>query len=324
MMYNQERFLFLSMFKRSLIFIFVYSFLIIGHAAEPESVTRLCAKFRAEPESTGTTPPAINTNFDKGLLWKIEKDDKVNYLFGTMHSQDYAVSKFPPKVRLALVKSKTLILETIPNEAANQTFIDMMYFKDGQQLDSLLETTLYEELSKRIQGYGVPSEKIKYLKAWAAFSLIGRPKPVRAPTLETNLLRFAQQRITDIQSLETMEEILSALDKLTIEDQLIILKDTICNHDKIIRETKTLVDLYVDRDLAGIAAYNKQSHYDEAVFDRFMQNILYDRNIRMLERIDEAFTQGNVFVAVGASHLAEEKGLLKTLSDKGYGLTLLY
>ena len=285
-----------------------------------------CKDFRSfSGKTTENVAPNRTTPFKKGLLWKIESPEgKLNYLFGTMHSQDYAVSKFPPEVRLALVKSKTLILETVPNEEANQIFIDMMYFKDGQRLDNMLEATFFNELKNWIKDYGVKPEKLKHLKPWAAFSLTGRPKPVRAPTLESNLLRFAQQHMLKVKSLESMQEILSALDGLLMEDQLIILKDTICNHDKIIRETKTLVDLYVNRDLAGLVAFNKQPHYDEAVFDRFMQKILYDRNIRMLERIEKAFDFGNAFVAVGASHLADEKGLLQSLSDKGYRITSVY
>ncbi|MFT5396918.1 MAG: hypothetical protein ACI85N_002133 [Gammaproteobacteria bacterium] len=285
-----------------------------------------CKDFRSFSEKTTANVSSNQTTpFKKGLLWKIvSPEGKVNYLFGTMHSQDYAVSKFPPEVRLALVKSKTLILETIPNEEANQAFIDMMYFKDGQRLDNMLEAEFFNELKNWIKDYGVEPEKLKHLKPWAAFSLTGRPKPVRAPSLESNLLRFAQQHRLKVKSLETMQEILSALDSLLMEDQLIILKDTICNHNKIIRETKTLVDLYVNRDLAGLVAFNKQAHYDEAVFDRFMQSVLYDRNIVMLERIEKAFAIGNAFVAVGASHLADEKGLLQNLSNKGYRITSVY
>jgi uncharacterized protein len=307
--------------------ILLFCLLIIPISSYAENdLSNTCKDFTSNIESSDANPVQIeNLHFKKGLLWKIESPEgKINYLFGTMHSQDYAVSKFPPEVRLALVKSKTLILETIPDEKANQAFINMMYFKDGQQLDNLLEEVLFEELKNQTQGYGVEPEQVKYLKPWAAFSLIGRPKPVRAPTLEGNLLQTAQQYMLEIKSLETMEEILSALDGLAIEDQLIILKDTICNHDQIIRETKTLVDLYVNRDLAGMIAFNKQSHYDEAVFDRFMQRVLYDRNIKMLERIEKAFAEGNVFVAVGTSHLADEKGLLNELSNQGYVLTPIY
>ncbi len=301
-------------------------FIIPASSYAAPGLSDVCKDFRLFSEDTDEIVATNqDTPFKKGLLWKIESPEgKINYLFGTMHSQDYAVSRFPPEVRLALIKSKTLILETIPDEKANQTFINMMFFKDGQQLDNLLEAEFFDELKRWIKDYGVEPEQLKHLKPWAAFSLTGRPKPVRAPTLESNLLRFAQQHMLKVKSLESMQEILSALDGLLMEDQLIILKDTICNHDKIIRETKTLVDLYLNRDLAGLVAFNKQAHYDEAVFDRFMQNVLYGRNIVMLERIEKAFAIGNAFVAVGASHLADEKGLLQNLSDKGYQITSVY
>ncbi len=289
-----------------------------------------CKEFRAilgKPlNKSGTNDAQIqNTRFKKGLLWKAESPEgKTNYLFGTMHSQDYAVSGIPPKVRLALVKSKTLLMETIPNEEANQAFLNMMYFKDKQRLDTLLEPELLEALTLKIQDYGVAAEHANFVKPWAAFSLIGRPKPVRAPTLESNLFQVAQDSMLQVKSLETMEEILSPLDSLAMEDQVIILKDTICNHEQIIRDTKILVDLYLNRDLQGMIDFNNQPHYDEAVFERFMQGILYDRNIRILERIEKEFKAGNVFVAIGASHLAGEKGLLNELDKLGYSITPVY
>ena len=292
-------------------------------ASEIDDIQTACKPFVSEKESNENLSTDIK--FKKGVLWHIETPDgKSNYLFGTMHSQDYAVSKYPPPVRLALVRSKTLILETIPNEEANQSFINNMFFKDGEKLNDLLASPFYDELKIRIDGYGVEQEQLPNLKPWAAFSLIGRPKPVRAPTLEYNIMKTAQQYQLEIKSLETMDEILSSLDELAMEDQLTILKDTICNHDKIIRDTKTLVDLYVARDLQGIVDFNKQPHHDEGVFERFMENILYKRNIRMLERIEKAFENGDVFVAVGASHLTEEKGLLHVLSNKSYKVTAIY
>lgn len=304
------------------------TFFFVSHfafASKAENIQTVCGPF-VNYDETNTNPIASsNIEFKKGVLWKVETPEgKTNYLFGTMHSQDYAVSKYPPQARLALAKSKVLLMETIPDENANQSFIDNMYFKNGEKLSEILETPFYEELKVRINGYGIEQEQVANLKPWAAFSLIGRPKPVRAPTLEYNIMKTAQQFQLDIKSLETMDEILSALDDLTMQDQLIILKDTICNHDKIIRDTKKLVDLYVARDLQGIVNFNKQPHYDEAVFERFMENILYKRNIRMLQRIEKAYETGHVFVAVGASHLADKKGLLNQLSKKSYKITRVY
>lgn len=297
--------------------------------AENHSETQFsqtCKEFRDVLEKPdGTASSKKDAIYKKGVLWKVESNEgNVNYLFGTMHSQDYAVSEIPPPVRLAVVKSKTLFMETIPNEEANQAFLNMMYFKDKQRLDSLLEPELLEELTTIIQGYGIEKENVNFVKPWAAFSLIGRPKPVRAPTLETKLLELAQRSMREVKSMETMEEILSALDGLAIEDQAVILKDTICNHGQIIRNTKKLVNLYLLRDLQGIVDFNNQPHHDEAVFQRFIQRILYDRNKRMLAKIEPEFKMGGVFVAVGASHLAEENGLLNELQKKSYKITPIY
>ena len=309
------------------IIIYLFCLLIIPVSSYAESsLSNVCKEFRFVPKKTAEHAKKNYSNaYKKGLLWKIESPEgKSNYLFGTIHSQDHTVSKLSSDVQLALVQSKTLILETIPGQKAYQAFIDMMYFKDGKKLKDMIGIEFFDELKNWIKDYGVEPKKMEHLKPWAAFSLVGRPKPTRAPTLEDNLLHFSKQHKLTIKSLESMEEILSALDSLLIEDQLIILKDTICNHAKIIRETKTLVKLYVNRDLAGMLAFNNQPHHDEAVFDRFMQNILYDRNIRMLERIEIAFKSGNVFVAVGASHLSDERGLLQSLSKKGYRVTPIY
>ncbi|MGB1800916.1 MAG: TraB/GumN family protein [Gammaproteobacteria bacterium] len=294
-------------------------------ASEQQDIQMACEPFLSQVEPEHQSKPSTNIKYKTGLLWEIETPNgKTNYLFGTMHSQDYAVSKYPPPVRLALVKSKVLLMETVPDERASQSFINNIYFKDNEKLNEILETPFYEELKLRIKGYGVEQEQVSKLKPWAAFSLIGRPRPVRAPTLEYNLMKTAEQFQLEIKSLETMDEILSALDELSMEDQLVILKDTICNHDKIISDTKQLVDLYVARDLQGIVDFNKQPHYDEGVFKRFMENILYKRNIKMLKRIESAYETGGVFVAVGASHLAEEKGLLNQLSKKNYKITQIY
>ncbi len=291
-------------------------------ASETVNELPACQEFTNIPERSDVEP--IDIPYRKGLLWEVKKNNKINYIYGTIHSQDYKVSSISPPIRLALVKSKTLLMETIPDETANQIFFDNMYFKDDTRLDALLEPAFMDRLTAIITGYGIPAEKVSNITPWAAFSLIGRPRPVRAPSLEMNLLKVAQQTIREIKSLETMEEIITSLNKLSMEDQITILKDTICNHQQIISDAKTLVDLYIARDLEGIVAFNNQPHHDEALFQRFMQAILYDRNEKVLQTIEQEFKQGNAFVAIGASHLADKQGLLQHLQQRGYQLTMIY
>ena len=120
----------IAIFARCLLCTLIFSTSSYADNQSETQIAQTCKEFRDVLEKPdGTDSSQKDAIFKKGVLWKVESDEgNVNYLFGTMHSQDYAVSEIPPPVRLALVKSKTLFMETIPNEEANQTFLNMMYF----------------------------------------------------------------------------------------------------------------------------------------------------------------------------------------------------
>ena len=138
------------------------------------------------------------------------------------------------------------------------------------------------------------------------------------------LIETARSLNKTIISLENMKELIEPMEKLSLDDQVIILNDTVCNHGQIIQDRWELLQLYLARDLAGIMAFSNQPHFDEDIFDRYIQGILYDRNERMLERISPYLDNGSAFIAVGALHLAGEKGLLHLLKNKNYKITRIY
>ena len=266
-----------------------------------------------------------NDEFSTGLLWKIEtQEGQSSYLFGTMHSQDQLVTKFPPKVRLALAQSQPFVIESVLTEESSKVFFDSAFSSNNEKLSDLIAAPIYQYLQKVLPDYGVPVEKIPYLKPWAAFTLIGRPKPVNAATLDMVLIETARSLNKDINSLETMKELIEPMENLSADDQIVILNDTVCNHKQVILDSWELVQLYLARNLSGMMEFNNQPHYDEDVFNRYIQGILYDRNERMLQRIIPYLNEGSAFIAVGALHLAEGKGLLQSLKNKNYKITRVY
>ena len=266
--------------------------------------------------------------FKTGVLWKITSPKKItNYMYGTIHSQDYSVSKFPYEVELTLIKSNKLILEIIPDSKANKIYKENIYFNNGIKLDNLLGEYFFKKLEEQIKHYDLGNAELnnlKNMKPWAAFNIIGRPKTIRAPSLESNLLKFAQKKMMEVDSLETMNDIVSALDQLSINDQLNILKDTICNHKHIIKEINTLVNLYLNRDTAGIIKFSNNHNSDDETYLRYLQKMLYDRNKKMLKKITKEFNEGGAFVAVGILHLIAKNGLLKNLQDLDYTIEVIY
>ncbi|OGT32314.1 MAG: hypothetical protein A2W28_12525 [Gammaproteobacteria bacterium RBG_16_51_14] len=260
-----------------------------------------------------------------GLLWKIEnKSGGINYLFGTMHSQDRLINRPPPPVRLALAQSQVLVMEVIPDQEANQVFLDSIFFREQNRLRDLLDPSVYSRLQNQIIDYGISRDEVSRIKPWAAFTLIGRPRPVRTPTLDAELMQTAVALNKAIYGLETMQEMVDTLENISMQDQIEILNDTVCNQAQIIRDTWLLVQLYMARDLAGIARFNEQPHQDDAVFNRFMQRILYDRNALMLDRMDVYLSRGKAFIAVGAAHLPGKDGLLSGLARKGYKIAVVF
>lgn len=299
-------------------------------AALPVNTVPAAATF--EQACAPLTEPLAETDFlsaaevpySTDIFWRIEKGGiQPSYVFGTMHSQDRQVANLSSRQRLLLARSKRLLIEVVPDEEANQAYLDAMYSASGGSLKEELPAPLYERLGRIGRDYGIRPERLDELEPWAAFSQIGRPKPVAGPTQDIVIYQTAVQMGKPVTGLETMPELIETLASLPHDDQITILKDTICNHARIVRESKTLRDLYLAGDLAGMVAFNEQPHYDEAIFDRFMNAVLDQRNQRMFSRLRPYLEQGGNFIAVGALHLPGEEGLLQMIEQAGYSVVPL-
>lgn len=290
--------------------------------AASDDLDEICAPFTKQSDTT--TVAGKDIPYAGGLLWRIEKNGtEPSHILGTMHSQDRMVTNLSSQQRLLIAKSERLLIEVVPDNEANQDYLQAIYQNDGQNLSDALPEPMYQQLERIGEAYGLAPERLDQLEPWAAFSQIGRPKPVNGPTQDMVIHDTARRMGKPVIGLETMPKLIETLASLAYDDQITILKDTICNHTRIVRQSKTLLDMYVKGDLAGMAAFNKQPHYDEAIFDRFMQAVLYQRNERIFERLQPYLKQGNNFIALGALHLPESQGLLALIEQAGYNVTPL-
>ena len=264
-----------------------------------------------------------NYPFTDSLIWKAEKNDKANYVYGTIHTQDQFATRFPHQIRLAIFQSNTYLMEIKLSHESNAVFQQAMFYDNGISLEEKFDPVLINILGNQLAEYGYKNSDAKRIKPWAAFSTIGSPKPIRSPSLDQVLMNFAQSRGLEVIGIETMQELVDTLSSIPEQDQLIILADTVCNRAEIIAKTKDLVDMHMRNDMLGIVKFNEQPHQDEALFERFMQTMVYDRNVRMVERVLPYFEQGKSVMAVGALHLPGEKGILSLLEQNGFTLTPL-
>lgn len=287
-----------------------------------------CAPFVSDaPQDLGSLladRPGIA--FGDGLLFRVEMDGQaVSHVFGTMHLDFPQVTRMAPPVRLAFAHSKRLVLETVLDQDAHALYNDAIVLPPGERLDQHLDPDLYQRLADiLVRYYRFEGDLAERLKPWAAFSVLARPRPGTGVVLDELLRQMAEAVGKPVHGLESMEELIAVLDGLSLEDQIVILSDTICNHELLMRQVRDLVRLYLRGDLAGLTALNTQLRDDEALFQRFMERLLYRRNDLMVQRMQPHLEAGGAFIAVGALHLPGERGVLAQLQTLGYRVERAY
>jgi hypothetical protein len=125
--------------------------------------------------------------------------------------------------------------------------------------------------------------------------------------------------------LETIAEQMGAFDGLSLSDQVSLLAHTIANASELDDQINELLNTYLTRDLDALVALEvKHRPADDSAYRAFMDRLLRQRNLRMLERMAPRLKEGNAFIAVGALHLPGEEGLLRLLRRAGYRVTPIY
>lgn len=290
--------------------------------ADEAELDRQCAPWREEIPKTGRID--VDLAYTDGLFWKVGKNGSVNYLFGSMHSQDPRVTDIPPQVRLAMQRTRVYLTEVEQDSEANQVFLDAMYMDSDKSLAEFLHPEILGLLRYKAGKYGIEENRAEQLRPWAAFSLIGRPRPTRSLTLDQVLMNYAISRNHEVHALESMEELVASLQSIPQDDQIEILTDTLCNHEAILKSAKEQVELYMRADLAGMVRRNAEPHRDEQVHERYMNIMVHERNQRMLERLLKWYDKGDAFATIGATHLHGEDGLLSLLVKHGYSVENIF
>ncbi len=265
--------------------------------------------------------------FSKGLLWKVESQStQPVYLFGTMHSEDKRVTTLPAPVQKAFDSSSSVTLEVkLDMQVAFETLSRMM-ITDGSNLNTIIGDQLFAKSAALMIGYGMPEPVLNNLKPWAVFVTLSTPKIKTGLFLDKVLYDKAVSSGKNIYGLETVSEQLSIFDDMPVDDQIILLKDTIEYHSKLPGIFEEMTNIYLQRDLDGLVAFNEK-HMKEGnarVTDALMERLLVDRNVRMVDRMTDQLKEGSAFIAVGALHLPGKKGILNLLQNKGHKISVVY
>jgi uncharacterized protein YbaP (TraB family) len=201
-----------------------------------------------------------------------------------------------------------------------------MLFADNRHLSSVLDPALYESALLAMEDRGFSKEAMDRLKPWAVSIILSVPRPKTGLFLDLYLASYAHRNEIPVKALETAKEQLGILDGFDLDEQVLMLKDTLDNLQSIPRLHEQLIEAYLLGDLGRLVVISEEAMGTgtRELADKLRTKLIVERNLRMVERLEPILREQRLFVAVGALHLPGDQGLLALLHERGYRLTAVH
>ena len=263
---------------------------------------------------------------DSALFWSISKQgEPAGFLLGTIHSEDPRVLDFPLELIDKLSANQVFAMEIVPDLPTIQRLTEYMQYQDGTTLESRVGPDRYNRLRSALIEYRVPAGWLTRMKVWAAMMTLSVPPPETGFFMDFSLSLRAAGAGLNVVGLETLEQQLSFMEDMLMEQQLMLLDQALKEHDKIGEIHQQMVDNYLTGDLQALKSQTEEQleQLEPEAKQYFIEQGIDMRNRRMLESLLSHLQTDRVFVAVGALHLPGDAGLIQLLRNRGYQLTPL-
>jgi uncharacterized protein YbaP (TraB family) len=260
------------------------------------------------------------------VFWKLEKDgETAGYLLGTIHSEDPRVLEFSAEFLEQLKSCDVYAMEMVRDVPTLHQLTEYMNFQDGTTLESIIGTERFKKLIEVMSPYRLPPDFMAHMKPWAAMMTLSTPPPKTGFFMDLSLSLRASGNSIDVVGLETLQQQLSFLEDMPEAMQVRLLDQAIAEAGRVEDMQREMVDAYLHNDLQKLQSITDEELLagGDEIHSYFYQHGIEERNQRILVSLLSLLESRKVFVAVGALHLPGEQGLLRLLSNSGYGLAAM-
>ncbi|MCX2860394.1 TraB/GumN family protein [Paucibacter sp. PLA-PC-4] len=267
-------------------------------------------------------PAASGAQRDRGLLWRISKNGRSAWLFGSIHLGRPDWARPGPQLQAALQDSDTLALELDPADLQVQRQLAA-----GLSRPLAVDAALRERLAAQAAAACLPEGALAALhplmQAITLTMLEARWEGlVSSHGQEMVLSEQARARGLAVVSLETVRQQLDALLPADVDEARRLTADTLeqLEQGKVRPMLRRLVRAWEQGDLQTLSDYERWCDCADTPADRaFLRRLIEGRNPALAARIDALHSQGRkLFVAVGALHMPGPQGLPALLAQRGY------
>lgn len=292
----------------------------------------LAALLLAAVPAWAQAPAASVGTGSQHYLWQVSSMTNRIYLYGTVHAGKASWYPFPDAVDKAISESRVIAVEAdITNRDAMTKSADVMTYTPPDVLAKHVKPADYARFQKLLAKYAIPESAMTPLKPFMAVSLLvfsewGRLGYLPVYGVDLQLLRRAHQEQKTVVELEGVESQIALMESLTEQENSELFAGTLGALESGLsaEQITGIVNAWQAGDpklLLDIAGkYNAEVPGAKAFEEKF----IWSRHPEMLKKIEGFLaSKDRTFVAVGALHLAGERGLVEMLKKRGYAVKQL-
>jgi uncharacterized protein YbaP (TraB family) len=297
-------------------------------AAQRKAANRAAAECSSVRESASPTPETLEADIrnarDRGFLWRITKDGRTSFLYGTLHAGKSEWMVPGPNVTGALRSADALALEMDVLDPDIQQRL-------AAGMAALRRTELPESLVKRLQDQSaalcVPYDSIGKLtpefQIVTLTMMVGRSDGLEAAyAVDLILAGLGHAAQKEVVSLETPELQLQVLQMQSPQESIAFVEDGLNELETGRARTMLarVASAWANGDYAELDRFGEWCECLDTEIERaMMKRTLDDRNPRLAAEIDELHSSGkHVFAAVGSLHMFGPLGLPTLMEKRGY------
>lgn len=273
----------------------------------------------------------------KHFLWKVSDEDSFVWILGSVHFADSTFYPLDSVIETAFVHAEELAVEINISDDSVSSEISMQSMKqgmlpEGMYLQDVLPFEVWTKFDSICTSWKISSSVFRSFKPWLAATSLSAVAIERmginpALGVDAVLLDRASMEGKVIVGLETADEQVNAVADTSDSDSagIYYLKSTLREISeldsmvaKIILAWKT-GDENLLRRVMNDEDENRNSS-EEEIMNRLEEKVYTNRNVKMANSIAQFLTENrNVFVVIGAAHLALEKcNVIDLLRTRGF------
>ena len=259
---------------------------------------------------------------DRGLFWKLRAPNgSTHYLFGTMHTDDNRIIKFLPIVKKSVNASDILLVEITPDGHSQNLFM-----KNHSLVSDINEKEL-NQIKKLAEFHVMYFDNVMRMKPWLLAIIFDSPKPHTEFNQDYLLMAMAADLDKEVLGIESSQEHFATMDSLSLDEQLMMLRAVLKKtENEKLSDYNLLMKQYISGDVEQIRKTDERftgKLLPEVLWAKIKVQLMNERNKKMVIKIKELSKDKQLFIAVGASHLAGQDGLLNQLRDSGFKISPL-